>query len=404
MRPCGKSHNLRSMPPPLRTEAETGRTSPGRRFRPRPGGVPSPGGSPRRTMDFERKLCDERSPLLRQDGTVVLITQDDSHPRALDPCALRLRMDEGRLVGQHSMENGDESVSLVGGRTPPPPTTRSRWRRFVDRYLPGLVIYLMVLTLVGVVLYPHVVVTVPSGHVGVLWKRFGGGTVLDPRQLKDEGLHLILPWDELFMYDLRLQSLTETYNAISSDGVSLTATINARFRLQRDAIPVLHQVIGPNYLKVIAQPGHRQPDARGHRSIHRRAGLFDGTPGNSGENPPAYAGRRLSEKMMEREGEAAYRVAMRTLFTLYDTLLYGIELPAVRGRCHQSQDRAVLHFGGVQISRRARKKRVGTQDGSRLKASAIFSRSSARASRIPICAGAASRRRCSSRSRRIRRS
>jgi len=29
------------------------------------------------------------------------------------------------------------------------------------------------------VLYPHMVITVPSGQVGVLWKRFGGGTVLD---------------------------------------------------------------------------------------------------------------------------------------------------------------------------------------------------------------------------------
>src|SRR6266576_2542421 len=133
----------------------------------------------------------------------------------------------------------------------PPPTTPSRWRRFLESHLPSAVIYLMVATLVAVVLYPHVVQTVPSGEVGVLWRRFGGGTVLDPRYLKDEGLHFILPWNELFLYDLRVQSLTETYNAISSDGVSLTATINIRFRLKRDAIPTLHQVIGPNYIKLL---------------------------------------------------------------------------------------------------------------------------------------------------------
>lgn len=55
-----------------------------------------------------------------------------------------------------------------------PPPLASKWRRFVDRYLPSVEIYLMVATLVAVVLYPHVVVTVPSGQVGVLWKRFGG--------------------------------------------------------------------------------------------------------------------------------------------------------------------------------------------------------------------------------------
>src|SRR5215472_16212944 len=139
--------------------------------------------------------------------------------------------------------------------TPPPTTTPSRWRRFVERHLPSVVIYLMVATLVAVVLYPHMVVTVPSGEIGVLWKRFGGGTVLDPRKLKSEGFNLILPWNRVFLYDLRLQSFTEPYNAISNDGVSLTATVIVRFRLQRDAMPVLHQAIGPNYVQVLVQPG-----------------------------------------------------------------------------------------------------------------------------------------------------
>ena len=144
------------------------------------------------------------------------------------------------------------TLSLDGTR--PPATRSSRWRRFVDRHLPSAVIYLMVVTLVAVVLFPHMVVTVPSGHVGVLWERFGG-TVLDPRALKDEGLHVMWPWNELFIYDLRLQAITETYDAISSDGVSLTASVNARYRLQRNGVAVVHKAIGPNYLKLIAQPG-----------------------------------------------------------------------------------------------------------------------------------------------------
>jgi prohibitin 2 len=215
----------------------------------------------------------------------------------------------------------------------PAPVRHPRWRRFVEYFLPTIVIYLMVLTLVGVVLWPHVVVTVPSGEVGVLWKRFGGGTVLDPRRLKDEGLHLILPWDELFLYDLRVQSLTETYNAISSDGVNLTATMNIRFRLKRDAIPTLHQVIGPNYIKligpsiasqmreVIAQYTAEQVYSTGRQEIQDKIREL--------------TVERLGSKMMQREGEVegedavSYNVAMRDTFILYDTLLYGIELPAL---------------------------------------------------------------------------
>jgi regulator of protease activity HflC (stomatin/prohibitin superfamily) len=212
---------------------------------------------------------------------------------------------------------------------PPPTRTQHRWRRFVERHLPSVVIYLMVVTLVGIVLYPHMVQTVPSGEIGVLWKRFGGGTVLDPRSLKDEGLHFIWPWNELFLYDLRVQSITETYNAISSDGVSLTATINIRFRLKRDAIPTLHQVIGPNYTKllgpeiasqmreVIAQFTAEQVYSTARQEIQDK--IRERTV------------ERLGSKMMEREGEAeeSYNVAMRDTIILYDTLLYGIELPAL---------------------------------------------------------------------------
>jgi hypothetical protein len=96
-------------------------------------------------------------------------------------------MEDGRF--RRAADGGEQVMKVdlwpVDG-TPPPTTTPSRWRRFVGRHLPSVVIYLMVATLMAVVLYPHMVITVPSGHVGVLWKRFGGGTVLDPRLLKND--------------------------------------------------------------------------------------------------------------------------------------------------------------------------------------------------------------------------
>jgi regulator of protease activity HflC (stomatin/prohibitin superfamily) len=213
--------------------------------------------------------------------------------------------------------------------TPPPMTRESAWRRIVDRYLPSAVIYLMVATLVAIVLYPYVAITVPSGHVGVLWKRFGGGTVLDPRKLRDEGLHLILPWNELFMYDLRLQSITETYNAISSDGVSLTATMNIRFRLQRDATPILHAAIGPNYVDLLAKPGIGSL-TREVMAQYTAEQVYSTARQEIQDKIRSLAEDRLSEKMMEREGdEVRYRVSLRDTFILYDTLVHGIELPAL---------------------------------------------------------------------------
>ena len=218
-------------------------------------------------------------------------------------------------------------VSMDG--KPPVGRTRYAWWRFVERHLPIAVIYLMVATLIGVVLAPYVLVTVPSGFVGVLWKRFGGGTVLDPRQLKDEGMRFILPWNKLFLYDLRLQSATETYNAISRDGISLSASINIRYRLKRESIPQLHQSIGPGYVQALVSPeiGNRMREVIAEYTAEdvystKRAEIQD--------KIRRRAEAMLGEKMMERpesEGGDPYRIPLYAMLNLIDTLILGIELP-----------------------------------------------------------------------------
>jgi prohibitin 2 len=209
----------------------------------------------------------------------------------------------------------------------PPPMTQSRLRRFIARHLPALAVYLIAVTIAGVVLFPSAAVTVPSGYVGVLWKRFGGGTVLDPRQIRDEGLHFIWPWNRLFLYDLRLQSITENYDVTSSDGVSLTASVNIRFRLQRDGTPVLHQTLGPNYVQVLVRPGIGSL-TREVISNYTAEQVYSTARQEIQDKIRELTVARASQRVVESEGTTAYRVPLKEMITLYDTLLYGIELPA----------------------------------------------------------------------------
>src|SRR5260221_466426 len=120
------------------------------------------------------------------------------------------------------------------GTTPPP---MSRWRRFVDRNLPSVVIYLMVATLVAVVLYPHMVITVPSGYIGVLWKRFSNGTVLDPRLLKNEGFNFVSPWNRVFLYDLLVTGIelpAAIVGAINRKTEQYYISEEYKFRVERE--------------------------------------------------------------------------------------------------------------------------------------------------------------------------
>jgi prohibitin 2 len=152
--------------------------------------------------------------------------------------------------------------SRVEELVPAPPRGR---RGFVQRHLQGIAVTLMVILLIGFVVYPYTLITVPAGEAGVLWKRFDGpgiycwcilpaGTVLDPQEIRHEGLHFIWPWDKLYIYNLRLQSSTQKYNAISKDGVFVTAEITIRYQLNFPSVAVLHQFIGPGYLNTVLIP------------------------------------------------------------------------------------------------------------------------------------------------------
>ena len=210
--------------------------------------------------------------------------------------------------------------------------TRHAWWHFVVRHLPMLVIYLLVATLICVILAPFCLVTVPSGYVGVLWKRFGGGTVLNPNLLKNEGMRITLPWNQVFLYDLRLQSATQTYNAISRDGISLTASINIRFRLKRDAVPQLHQSIGPNYVNSLIAPeiGNRTREVMAGYTAEE---IYSTKRAEIQEKIRERAEAMLGDKMVvggeseEAEANAPYSVPLYAMLNLINTLILGIELP-----------------------------------------------------------------------------
>ena len=106
---------------------------------------------------------------------------------------------------------------------------------------------------------------------------------------------------------------------------------------------------------------------------------------------------------MEREGDEPYRVSLSDTVILYDTLVYGIELPvlvvnAINRKIEQYyiSEEYKFRVEREDASRNARR--------SRPKAYAISSRLSAKGYRTPTCDGAASRRRFSSHNPRIRRS
>jgi regulator of protease activity HflC (stomatin/prohibitin superfamily) len=218
-------------------------------------------------------------------------------------------------------------------------------RSFVWRHLPAVTTGVLVGLLMIVVLWPYVVITVPSGRVGVYWKRFHGfdfycwcfvgrGTILDPRELREEGLHIIAPWDKLFIYDLRLQAANQTINAISKDGVNVTAQINIRYQLAHRAVAVLHKFIGPHYLDTVIGPeiGSQAREVISKYTAEEvytsRDAIQEQIRNSTQKSLGANLNRLVQPEAMEQPDPKHYNDFLQGSIQILDTLVLSIDLPA----------------------------------------------------------------------------
>ena len=224
------------------------------------------------------------------------------------------------------------------------PQNARAFRRFLRRHFPSLTIMLLAVMLVATFLFPFIVITVPSGQVGVLWKRFnsydlycwcfvGRGTIVDPRELRDEGLHVIWPWDKLFLYNLRLQSRTQTYNAISKDGVVVNAQINMRYQLLHNYVGVLHKFIGPNYLYSVVDPeiGSRAREVISQYTAQEvytsREQIQDKIRQEAQKSLATHLNSLVQPEAMEQPDPKHYNDFLQNSIQIIDTLVLSIELP-----------------------------------------------------------------------------
>ena len=227
---------------------------------------------------------------------------------------------------------------------PDPRPKRRRWWRHLTRHLPAFSVMVMTALLIVVVLWPYVVITVPSGKVGVLWKRFNGldlycwcwvgrGTVLDPRELREEGLHIIWPWDKLYLYDLRLQSTTQTFNAISKDGVNVGAQISVRYQLLHNSVAVLHKFIGPDYLTSVINPeiGSQARQIISQYTAEQvytsRETIQKQIRDASQKSLAANLNKLVQPEAMEQPDPKHYNDFLQDAIQILDTLVLSIELP-----------------------------------------------------------------------------
>lgn len=94
--------------------------------------------------------------------------------------------------------------------------------------------------------------TVESGERAVIFRKFQGG--LDKDKVYEQGFHVKWPWDDIYIYDVKLSESISTMEVLSKNGLTIKAELSYRYKPVEQNIGFIHNNIGPNYHEKIIIP------------------------------------------------------------------------------------------------------------------------------------------------------
>lgn len=122
--------------------------------------------------------------------------------------------------------------------------------------LPKIALPIVIVAIIVIIIISKSAINISSGQAGVLFERFGGGVVTDEPAM-GEGFHIVAPWNDVFIYEVRQQTLDESMKVLSSNGLDIRLDASVWFEPQREKLGLLHQEKGENYVQRVLMPAIR---------------------------------------------------------------------------------------------------------------------------------------------------
>jgi len=213
---------------------------------------------------------------------------------------------------------------------------------------PKGILPLVFLGILAIIFISKSTVTIDSGEAGVLWKRFGGGVVTDEPPL-GEGFHIVAPWNEVIVYEVRQQELTEKMQVLSSNGLDIQLEATAWYQPEHEKLGLLHQTKGQNYLDRVLKPAIRSAT----RSVVGRY-----TP------EQIYSSKR--DAIQEEIFDETKKIVDDQYVQLNDVLVRDVTLPgaikdAIERKLGQEQESLEYEFRLEKATKEAEKQRIEAQ-------------------------------------------
>ncbi len=199
-------------------------------------------------------------------------------------------------------------------------------------------------------------ISIDAGYAGVLWKRFGGGVVTDQPPL-GEGFHIVAPWNEVQIYEVRQQEFFDQMKVLSSNGLDIQLDATAWYLPNIEQLGFLHQKKGVNYLERVVRPALRS-------STREVVGRY--TP------EQIYSSKRA---IIQAEiHEETKKILDNQYIQLNDVLVRDVTLPqtikdAIERKLRQEQESLEYEFRLEKATKEAEKQRIearGKADANRI--------------------------------------
>jgi len=121
--------------------------------------------------------------------------------------------------------------------------------------LPKIGIPVIFFTILFVIGISKSIVTIDSGHAGVLYT-LGNG--VDPNQSPlGEGINFVAPWNSVIEYEVRQQEIPEKMSVLSSNGLDIQLDASVLYQPDYENLARLHKEKGRDYLQRVLQPAIR---------------------------------------------------------------------------------------------------------------------------------------------------
>jgi len=117
-------------------------------------------------------------------------------------------------------------------------------KNYYVKHKVSIIVITLIFSFILVFFWNNIVISIDSGCVGVKWNRFTGTVMY---RTYGEGLHIIPPWDKMYIYSLRIQNVNDSMNILTQNGLTINLQFSYRYYLTQDSVPSLHIKLGPNY-------------------------------------------------------------------------------------------------------------------------------------------------------------